>query len=49
LHQIQNRYLLLVGNILLVAGPIVCVILLIKAWFDRAESRVKKGKDDKKN
>lgn len=39
----------LVGHILLTAGGLLCVILLIKEWFDRKESRAKQGKDDGKN
>jgi hypothetical protein len=39
----------LVGNIFLIAGAIVCLILLIKAWFDRTESRAKQGKDHEKS
>jgi hypothetical protein len=38
-----------VGNILLIAGVIVCVILVINAWFDRTEARDKRDKDDKKD
>jgi hypothetical protein len=33
-----------VGHILLVAVAVVCVILLIKAGFDRAEARHKRKK-----
>ena len=35
-----------VGKILLIAGGVGCVILLMKAWFDQAESRAKQSKDD---
>jgi len=38
-----------VGHILLIAGALVCAVLLIKAVFDRAEARDKKEKDDKKD
>lgn len=42
------RYLVLVGHILLIAGVLVCVVLvLIKAAFDRAEARDKREKDEK--
>jgi hypothetical protein len=37
-----------VGQIFLIAGVIVCVVLLIKSGFDRAETRDKRKKDDKK-
>ena len=43
------RYLVLVGHILLIAGGLVCVILLIKALFDRTEARDKREKDGKKD
>jgi hypothetical protein len=43
------RYLILVGHILLIAGGLVCVILLIKALFDRTEARDKREKDGKKD
>jgi hypothetical protein len=42
------RYLVLVGHILLIAGGLVCVVLvLIKVVFDREEARDKREKDDK--
>jgi hypothetical protein len=41
------RYLVLVGQILLIAGVLVCVVLvLIKVVFDRAEARDKREKDE---
>ena len=43
------RYALLVGHILLIAGGLVCVILLIKALFDRTEARDKREKDGRKD
>jgi hypothetical protein len=39
----------LVGHILLVAVGLVCIILLIKAGFDRAEARSKTAKHGKKD
>jgi hypothetical protein len=42
-------YLVLVGHILLIAGGLVCVILLIKALFDRTEARDRREKDGKKD
>ena len=44
-----TRYVVLVGHILLIAGALLCVILLIKAVFDRAEARDKSKKEDKKH
>ncbi len=38
-----------VRHILLIAGALLCVILLIKAVFDRAEARDKSKKEDKKH
>ena len=42
-------YILPVGHILLIAGSLLCVVLLIKAVFDRAEARDKREKDGKKD
>ena len=41
--------MLWVRHILLIAGALLCVILLIKAIFDRAEARDKSKKEDKKH
>lgn len=38
-----------VGHILLIAGGLLCVILLIKVGFDRAEARDKRDKGGKKD
>ena len=41
-------YILMVGHIFLIAGALVCVVLVIKAIFDRAEARDKKEEKDGK-
>jgi len=42
-------YIFIMGHILLIAGALVCVVLLIKALFDRAEARDKREKDGKRD